>query len=103
MKNVYDGSLTISNISTFQELLKKDWSVSIQTWNFLKFLVTEMYKLAKGISPAMMQEILKFRNNKIYHLRSQNTFEIPFRNSLYNGNKSISCLIQKFGNLCHIT
>ena len=37
-----------------------------------------MYKLAKGISLAMMQEILKIRNNKKYNLRSQNTFEIPF-------------------------
>ena len=62
-----------------------------------------MYKLAKGISLAMMQEILKIRNNKKYNLRSQNTFEIPFRNSLYNGNESISYLVQKFGNLCHIT
>ena len=52
-----------------------------------------MYKLAKGISLAMMQEILKFRNNKIYNLRSQNTFEIPFRNSLYNGNESISNIL----------
>ena len=62
-----------------------------------------MYKLAKGISLAMMQEILKIRNNKKYNLRSQNTFEIPFTNSLYNGNESISYLVQKFGNLCHIT
>ena len=36
--------------STFHEHLKKDCSISIYTRN-LKFAVTEMYKLAKGISP----------------------------------------------------
>ena len=35
--------------STFYELLKKDCSVSLHTRN-LQFLLTEMYKLAKGIS-----------------------------------------------------
>ena len=35
-------------LSTFHELLKKDCFVSIHTRN-LQFLVTEMYKLAKGI------------------------------------------------------
>ena len=58
----------------------------------MHFLVTEMYKLAKGISPTIMQVILRFRNSSIHNLRSQNTFEIPFRNSVYNGTESISYL-----------
>ena len=70
--------------STFHELLKKVCSV------FMQFLVTEMDKLAKGISPTIMQEIFRFRNSSRYNLRSQNTFEIPFRNSVYNGTESIS-------------
>ena len=45
--------------STFHELLEKDCSVSIHTRN-LQFLVTEVYKLAKGISPTIMQEISGF-------------------------------------------
>ena len=77
--------------STFHELLEKDCSVSIHTRN-LQFLVTEMYKLAKGISPTIMQEIFRFRNSSRYNLRSQNTFEIPFRNHVYNGTESISYL-----------
>ena len=36
-----------------------------------------------------MQEIFRFRNNRRYNLRSQITFEIPFRNSVYNGTESI--------------
>ena len=55
----------------------------------LQFLVTQMYKLVKGISPTIMQEIFRFRNNRRYNLRSQITFEIPFRNSVYNGTESI--------------
>ena len=58
----------------------------------LHFLVMEMYKLAKGIYPTIMQEIFRFRNSRRYDLRSQNTFEIPFRNSVYNGTESISYL-----------
>ena len=77
--------------STFHQLLEKDCSVSIHTRN-LQFLVTEMYKLAKGISPTIMQEIFRFRNSSRYNLRSQNTFEIPFRNHVYNGTESISYL-----------
>ena len=51
-----------------------------------------MYQLAKGISPIIMQEILRFQNSSRYNLRSQNTFEIPFRNSVYNGTESMSYL-----------
>ena len=64
---------------------------SIKTRN-LYFLATEMYRLAKGISPTNMQEIFRFQNNRSYNLRSQNTFEIPFRNSAHNGTESISDL-----------
>ena len=53
MKDVWDWSITIST------LLEKDCSVSIHTRN-LQFLVTEVYKLAKGISPTIMQEISGF-------------------------------------------
>ena len=52
----------------------------------------KMYKLAKGISPTIMQEMFKFQNSSTYNLRSQNTFEIPFRNNGYNSTKSISYL-----------
>ena len=53
---------------------------------------TEMYKLAKGISPTIMQQIFRFQNSSRYNLGSQNTFEIPFRNHVYNGTESISYL-----------
>ena len=77
--------------STFHELLEKDFYVSIHTRS-LQFLVTEMYKLAKGISPTIMYEIFRFRTNNRYYLSSQNTFEIPFKNHVYNGTDLISSL-----------
>ena len=58
----------------------------------MQFLITEMCKLAKGISPTIMQEIFRFPNNKRHNLGSQTNFKIPFRNSVYNGTESISYL-----------
>ena len=84
--------------STFHELLEKDCSVSIHT-RTLRFLVTEMYKLAKGISPTIIQEIFRFRNSSSYNLKSQNIFQIPFRNHVYNGTESISYLGPKVQDL----
>ena len=51
-----------------------------------------MYKLAKGVSPTIMEEIFWFRNSSRYNLRGQDIFEIPLRNSVYNGKESISYL-----------
>ena len=48
-----------------------------------------MYKLTKN-NRTKITEISK--NNRASDLRHQNTSEIPFRNSLYNGTESISYL-----------
>ena len=45
-----------------------------------------MYTLAKGISPTIMEKVFRF------NLRSQNTFQTPFRDFVYNGTESISYL-----------
>ena len=37
-----------------------------------------------------MLETFRLRNNIRYHLRSQNTFKTPLRNSVYNDAESIS-------------
>ena len=44
------------HISTFQELLHKDNSVSIHHRN-LQVLVTEMFKIDTGLSPDILREI----------------------------------------------
>ena len=51
LRSVYNDKF-----STFYQLLKKDKSVTIHTRN-LQYLVTETFKVKKGISPAIMTEI----------------------------------------------
>ena len=84
----------------------KGHSCKFQTWWKVfsenncknKFLPTEIYKLAKDLSKNNA-EIFRFHNSRRYDLRYQNTFEIPFRNSLYNGTESISYLGPKMWEL----
>ena len=71
------------NHSVFRETFKKDCFVSIHTGS-LQFLAIEMYKLAKGICATIIRETFNFQNNRKNDLSSQNTFWIPFRNSIYN-------------------
>ena len=77
--------------STFHELLNKDCFVFIHTRN-LQFLVTDVYKSAKVMSPTIIQKMFRFRYSSRYNLRSQKVFEISFRNFVYNGTESISYL-----------
>ena len=63
----------------------------------------KMYKLPRGISTTKIQEPFRFRSNRRYNLSSQNTFEISFRNSVYNGTESISYLWPNGGSLSQIT
>ena len=65
-------------ISSFDELLQKDWSVRIHHRN-LQFMAIEMYKVAKGIGPAFMQEIFEkhpnaFTENVSVHTRFKSVF-----------------------------
>ena len=54
-------------VSSFEELLIKDGSVTIHQRN-LKVLATEMYKIAHGISPKVMHSLVKEIDSK-YHTR----------------------------------
>ena len=95
------GELPIALLNWFKE-------------NKLKVNLNKYYLIVSGTENAEIkldaftitiekrENYLALLNNKIYNLRSRNNFGIPFRNSPYNGNESISCLVQKFGYLCHI-
>ena len=52
-------------ISTFEELLKKDESLTISPHRNLHLLATEIYKAHKGIGPSFMSNIF-FKNNNSY-------------------------------------
>ena len=67
-------------ISSFEELLQKDGSVTIHHRN-LQFLATEMYKVAKGMGPAFMEEIFMKNPNAHSEDASANT---RFKSFFYN-------------------
>ena len=52
------------NTSTFKELLGKDNSVSIHYKN-IQALAIEMYKVANGMSPKIMNEIFQLREKNL--------------------------------------
>ena len=79
--------------SIFHELLKKiiPFLFILETCNFL---LRKCIKLAKGISLTIMREVCRFRNSRRYNLRQrQSSFQILFRNSVYNGKANILCQI----------
>ena len=59
--------------STFKELLEKDNSVSIHYTN-IQAVPTEMYKVANGMSPELMNEIFQLIEKSQYNLRYTSEF-----------------------------
>ena len=82
----------------FSELLNIDKSVTIHQRN-LQYLLIEIYKVKKGISPAIMNEIFQFFENSVYELRSG--VHLPSRNSrtVFFGTDSIMNLGAKLWNM----
>ena len=58
---------------TFKELLEKDNSVSIHYGN-IQTLAVEMYKVANGMSPEIMNEIFQLKEKSHYNLRYTSEF-----------------------------
>ena len=84
--------------STFKELLEKDNSVSIHYRN-IQALAIEMYKVANGMSPEIMNEIFQLREKSHYNLRYTSEFIIPPIHSVYHGRESASYLGPKLWEL----
>ena len=63
--------------SSFEDLLKKDNSVSIHHKN-LQALATETFKVYNKTSPERMQEIFTIKEQGEYNLRNQADFVVPF-------------------------
>ena len=55
--------------TSFSEFLNIDKSITIHQRN-LQYLLIEIYKVKKGISPTKMNEIFKFFENPVYEFRS---------------------------------
>ena len=97
IKSINEKSLRITyqdHISTFQELLNKNNSISIYHRN-LEVLVTEMFKIHRGLSPGILREIFVLKIN-LYNLRRNNIFfERRQVHYVYHGTESLSFLGSK--------
>ena len=72
-------------------LLEKDSSVSIHDKN-IQCLVTEMYKVSKGLSAPIVSNIFTQKNCHPYNLRLNSQFSRLLVRSAFHGTKSISYL-----------
>ena len=84
--------------SSYETLLEKDGSVSIHNRN-LQILATEMYKVSKGLSPSIITELFRCRDDQRYNLRNITDFTIPAIRTVYHGSESISFLGPKIWNM----
>ena len=80
-------------VSSFEELLIKDGSVTIHQRN-LKVLATEMYKIAHGISPKFMHDLVEEIDTK-YHTRSSYGVELDEDGNVKSLNKKLNYRPQK--------
>ena len=67
INSIHERALRITyqdNMSTFQELLNKDNSLSIHHRN-LQVLATEMFKIHRGLSPKFLRETLSPKQARI--------------------------------------
>ena len=85
------------DISSFEELLQKDASVTTHHRN-LQFLATVMYKVMKGIGPAFMEEIFakkpkRTHDNACANTRLKSTFYSTANPKKVNsGMETLRCL-----------
>ena len=93
---VFERPLT-DNESTFEDLLKKDNSVSMHHEN-IRLLGREMYKVKNNLSTYLMSEIFILRNID-YNLRSQTDFKQGPVNTVNYGLKSLRYLVLKIWNI----
>ena len=82
---------------SFEELLDKDGSVNIHARN-LQVLAAEMFKVYKILSPTVIAEMFRARQNN-YNLRHSSFFPIPYVKTVYHGSESLSNLGQRIWNL----
>ena len=77
--------------SSFEELLVKDNSVLIYH-NNIHTLAIEMYKVASGMSPEIMNDVFKINGETHYNLQHTTQFLVDPIHNLSNGSESASYL-----------
>ena len=85
-------------VSSFQELLDQDKSVTVHTRN-LQILATEMFKVSNDTAPQIFADIFSSRSHSNYNLRHQSQFNFPRVKTVYNGTETVSFLGPKIWEL----
>ena len=57
-----------------------------------KKLVVEMFKVSRGLSPEIANELFQFREQIPYELRQRSQFQIPWVHSVFGGTESLKFL-----------
>ena len=83
----------IDYVSTFEELLVKDGSVTIHQHN-LKVLALAMYKISEGKSPKFINALVEEVHTK-YHTRSPYGVELGEGGNVKYFNKNLNYCLQK--------
>ena len=80
---------------SFEQLLKKDNSVSIHQKN-LQSIATEMHNMNNSLFPILIQELFMPNNEHTYNLRHLRQFKTTAVNTVNHDTKSVSLLETRF-------
>ena len=75
--------------SSFEDLLQKDGSVSIDHRN-LRTLAVELFKVFKGFSPVIFAGTFPVRQQSQYNMRNYSYFAMPRPKTVNHGSESLS-------------
>ena len=78
--------------SSYEELLSKDDSVFMHHKNLQKFVI-EIYKVANGLYPGIMNEVFQFPIQSHSNLRNNTNFRTPSFNTIFKGKDNVCCWI----------
>ena len=95
---LHEGCLRIvysDSVSSFDDLLDKDRSVSVHVKNIETFAI-EMFKVSNKLTLPLMSEIFVKPNNA-YNLRNTSEFVRPKVHSVFHGKESFHTLAFKYG------
>ena len=103
INSIHERALRITYITyndrkpSFQELLRKDNTVSIHHRN-LQLLATEIFKIKNNMAPEILSEIFQSRTSS-YNLRKNSSFYVRKVYSVYHATESLSFLVPKIWEL----